>query len=73
MEVRTLAREVAVLEANEDMKAVSEDSITQIHTMLYHHHLPMMAELGLIDYNAEETDGVSSVEEISDQANLIHV
>lgn len=53
LDVRTLARQVTIQEACDDSKMVTEESITQVHTTLHHHHLPMMADIGIIDYNTE--------------------
>jgi DNA-binding transcriptional ArsR family regulator len=55
IDVRTLARQVTIQEACDNSKMVTEESITQVHTTLYQQHLPMMADIGLIEYNTEET------------------
>ncbi len=60
IDVRMLARQVTIQDACENSKMVTDDSITGLEIALYHQHLPMMANIGLIDYTTDETiDGTS--------------
>lgn len=66
IDVRTLARQVTIQEACDNSKMVTEESIKQVHATLYHNHLPKMADLGLIEYDAKESPegGPGTVESV---------
>lgn len=59
--VRYLARQVTIQEACDHSKMVTEESIHEVHVSLHHHHLPKLADLGIIEYDT----GTETVEEIT--------
>lgn len=67
IELRALARAVAREEANVADADVSEDTFERVSVSLYHTHLPKLANLGLIEFDARErvvesaVDGVDSL------------
>ena len=52
--VRDLARRIALQESSGTTGSVTEETITQVQVSLYHLHLPKLADLDLISYDAEQ-------------------
>ena len=48
-----LARQVTIQEACDNSRMVTEESIREVHVSLHHHHLPKLADLGVIEYDPE--------------------
>lgn len=67
IDARTLARQVAVQEASDTENGAAEESITQVHVSLHHHHLPKLSDMDLIAYDVEE----QTVEGTTDTINSI--
>lgn len=51
VELEDLAATIAAREGEEE--AVEEDRVTQVAISLHHMHLPMMADLGVVEYDPE--------------------
>jgi DNA-binding transcriptional ArsR family regulator len=68
IDVKSLAREVTVQKAANNSETVTEESIRRTRISLHHKHLPVLADLGFIDYDAEKNiievigNGISSVD-----------
>lgn len=67
VELRTLARSVAREEAGSADPDIPEDELENVAISLYHAHLPKLANLGLVEFDARErvvesaADGVESL------------
>lgn len=67
VELRTLARAVAREEAGSDDADVSDEAFESVSLTLYHTHLPKLAHLGLIEFDARRRvvesamDGIESL------------
>lgn len=48
-----LAREVAVRTAETPLGEVSSDAVRQVYLELYHTHLPKLAEMGAVEFDAD--------------------
>lgn len=61
IDVRALARQVTIREATDASDMVTEERIERVHASLYHNHLPKLADLDLIAYDAEDesVDGIA--------------
>lgn len=62
IDVHTLAREVIAQEESDTPETVSGEAIWRTKIALHHRHLPQIADVGLIAYDADE----GTVEEIDD-------
>lgn len=69
IDVETLARRVTVREACADTAMVTEERIREVCLSLYHHHLPKLADVGLIEYDTEE----KVVEGLADAVDPVNV
>lgn len=61
IDVNTLARRVAVQESSHPPGTVPDGAIRKVQISLFHHHLPKLADVGLITYDADERviDGIA--------------
>lgn len=49
-----LARELATDERDEPFEDVPVEAVTRIYASLYHHHVPKLAEAGLVEYDPDD-------------------
>jgi len=56
VDVRTLASWVAAREAGTTVEDTAHEDQERVHLTLHHHHLPKLADYGLLDWN--RADGV---------------
>lgn len=54
VDAETLATAVAAREAGARPSTVASDHVDRVHRMLYHVHLPKLAETSLIEYDADD-------------------
>lgn len=69
IDTETLARQVTIREACDNSKMVTQEWIEQVHVSLYHHHLPKLADFGLIKYDPE----TKSVKDVTSAIDSIHL
>lgn len=53
VDVSTIARVVAAEESDSAIEHPPPDRIERVHVALYHVHLPKLAKLGLVEYDAD--------------------
>ncbi len=56
-----LATQIAAWENDKSPGAVSDDERAEIHTSLYHSHIPKLADLGVVEYEEDEDIVVRAV------------
>lgn len=62
IKLQTLSRAVATREQTADMEPISAELIKQVHSSLYHTHLPKLADHGLVTFDPE----AMTVESVAD-------
>lgn len=64
IDARTVARRVAVREADDGTRSVPSDRIERVHVSLHHVHLPMLADVGLSSYDPDSGVVEDAVEDV---------
>lgn len=67
VDVEALARSVAARESDRSPESVPSELVERVHVTLHHVHLPKLADLGLVEYDAtanavtDVADGIGSL------------
>ncbi len=69
IEKATVARHVAATETDRSFDAVGDEVVRTVLIALHHHHLPRLADLGIIDYS--ERTGTIEALHIHEDVNLL--
>ena len=70
MALSDVADEVATYERDATTAEIPADAVRSVHTRLYHVHVPMLADAGLVDYD-EKRDAVAPTEAGSELASRL--
>ena len=52
--VKDLAVEIVRAQRDESDDEISKEQVERVHTMLHHHHVPKLADYGLVEYDTSE-------------------